>query len=636
LDGIIKNNTIGSHNLTYIFFDVSDDYIYVNSNYSYYYTVEPDAFAVNVESFYLSDLYVNTYVTSNYDGSYIVYEDDSAIDSGTLFKEGTTIITSRNVTPAVSINYTIGFTYSLELVSFQSYYNNPSSDFFVTYYTVDISATISVEWNTSKSTTDSLTVFEDAIEKVTDDAGSPTTWSKSTVVGDHQVTLVFEEPDSNDVLFGFVYTVSADGGVEQFLINVQSFYVTDDYINLYCTSNLNYTYIAYTNETEAGNGNGQATGTFIIIPKEKEAGLYNFTIAFTNSSDTVLFMTWYSNLIPPNHPLNDLYREQSDGFFNLSFYSNLEFYWIDIYHDDSLIIDDSTATFFSIEKTTLVDWHNVTVLYIYNVSTDSEGYPTTEYNITLVYEFWYEVKFFYDVRLRYLPADIGLAIGEFNVNWVKTYIDGELVLSGDMDDVEVYSNYTYISNFDIRIKNTQAIHTILVNDLFDRVIYYSTTLDISSFSYQVIELPIYKLGVMNLDNETHKFAVKPFGTDEPWEFSPILPQMAYIDFWFSDIIYIFRIYSIGTEYTDANGLKVQLYDAYENLPPGRLPMVITIPLSYEGPDTSVTEEWIWWQDLTLIVPVGVALVIIIGVGIYYLIRYVKERKEKKRRTEHGD
>jgi len=116
LDVLLKNNTVGNHNLTYVLYSASEKKAYLEETYQYAYTVEPAAFTVSLQSFYLSDIYVNTYVTSNYDGSYIVYEDGNPMDSGTLHKEGTTIITNRDLTPGASINYTIAFTSGSETV----------------------------------------------------------------------------------------------------------------------------------------------------------------------------------------------------------------------------------------------------------------------------------------------------------------------------------------------------------------------------------------------------------------------------------------------------------------------------------------------------------------------------------------
>jgi len=467
-----------------------------------------------------------------------------------------------------------------------------------------------------------LTIYEDGILIEDNDPDSTTSWTKSTEVGNHYVTLIFSATDYDDIIHSFSYTVYPPIAFD---IDIKTFYVTDDYLNIYLIANFDYTFVVFENGTDIGSGNGMAIGTTIVSPKNNEAGLWNFTIVFTYNSENRTFMTWYSNLIPPLHPLNDLYREQSQGFYNISIHSNLEFFWIDIYHDDSLIIDDSTANYFSIEKGLRVGWHNITLHYIYNCSTDSEGYPTEQYNVTLIYEFWYETTFFYDVRIRYIEDDIGLAISDINVNDFKTYINGELIQHGDIDDVEIYSNYSYISNYDIRIKNTAPSHSLVVKDLLDTTI-LSTTLDISSFTYKIIKLPIYQLGVINWDNETHKFGVQTLANiDKPWHLSPEIPQGVFISFWFCDVIYLFRIYS-ATEYIDEDGYKYRLWDEWEDLPPGRLPRIFEIPLSYDGeeadPDPTEKLNIIIW----IVAPVLAVLIIIL-----FIVWRI--RKKLKRRAD---
>ena len=127
-------------------------------------------------------------------------------------------------------------------------------------------------------------------------------------------------------------------------------------------------------------------------------------------------------------------------------------------------------------------------------------------------------------------------------------------------------------------------HSLVVKDLLGTVL-LSTTLDISSFTYKTIKLPIYRLGVINMDNETHKFAAKyePW-SNRKWIMSPELPQGVFIQFWFCGGTYGFRVYS-ATEYVNDAGIKYKAWDKWEDLPPGILPITITIPLVLEGPTT---------------------------------------------------
>ena len=612
-----KSVVVGTHVVTLLFQSAG----YTTITYSFNYPVYAVAdFQVDVGSFQVSDDYVNTYVTSNYNGNYYVYEDNVQIDTSILSGAGTVVETSRDTTEGVTIAYAIKFVYEAIEVWFNTTYSNPVTPFHLTDYRVTDGATIIITWDSTIPSLDSLTIYEDGDLKVNADPESTTSWTKSTAVGNHYVTLIFSATDYTDIIHSFSYTVYPPIA---FSIFVEIFYVSDDYLNMYLTSNYDYSYTVYENSTQIGTGNGMAIGTTIISPKNNAAGLYNFTVIFTYNSETIPFMTWYSNLIPPNHPLNDLWRMESQGFYNISVHSNLDFYWIDIYHDDSLIIDDSTASKFSIEKGLKVGWHNITLVYIYNCSTNAEGYPVTEYNVTLTYEFWYETTFFYDVKIRYIEDVIGLAISEINVNDFKTYIDGELIQHGDIDDVAEYSNYSYISNYDIRIKNTAPLHTLVINDLLGSVI-LSTTIDISTFVEKILILPVYRLGVINYDNETHKFGVQPLrDVNKPWHLSPEIPQGVFLQFWFCDVDYLFRIYS-ATEYTDKDGNKYTLWDTWVDLPPERLPKVFEIPLSYDG---DITPPASWWENnKSWVISCAVIAGFLIAITILILVRKINKKE----------
>jgi len=616
--------TTGTHYLQIQPYKTNQAYLTQNI-YSYYYTVTADAFAVSLQSFYLSDTYVNTYVTSNYNGSYTVYENSVFIDSGTLYKEGTTIITNRNVTAGASINYTIVFTHDSETVIFKTWYNNPSSDFYVTNYSVDINTTITVTWDTSKSSIDSLTVIEDGVTKVSSDTASPSSWTKSIVTGDHIVTLIFSATDYNDIIYSFSYTVAE---IESFLVSVESFYLSDDYVNLYCTANKNYNYTAYTNGTETGSGNGFKEGTFIVIPKNKTAGIFNLTIIFTNDTDSVSFMTWYSNLIPPPEPQNDIYRESSQGFYNITLVTNLNEFWIDLYHDGVLIVNDSNETFFSIEKALKVGWHNITFDFIYPVYTDLVGEPLLggPINETITYTFWYEVVQFFESYIRYVPMDLGLAIGSFEASWVKTYLDGELVERALITDLDDYSNYSFISFEEIFIRNTESTHRLEVFDLFDRLI-LNTTINLSSFKYHVIELPIYRLGVVNLDDESHILGIKPYLTTELEQQSPELASGQFIEFWVCNRTYEFTVYSVMSTFYDATGALIKIWeeDPTIPIPPSTVPITITIPVNEETSSRTSSGTSLFANPLFWIIVIGTILFALIS----YYAKKTKTKLEEK-------
>ena len=614
-----KSTVVGTHSVTLIF---TADGGYASITYSFNYHIYAVAdFRVDIGSFEVTEDHITTYASANYDGNYYVYEDNIQIDTDSFYGAGTNIETDKNTTAGATIAYAIKFVYESTEIWFNTTYDNPVTPFYLTDYRINYDTTITVTWDTTLPALDSLTIYEDGVLIEENNEDSTTTWTRSTVVGGHYVTLIFKAEGYDDIVHTFTYIIYPPVA---FSVDIESFYVSDDYLNIYATANFDYTYAVYENGTPKGSGNGMAIGTTIISPKNNAAGLYNFTVVFTYNSETITFMTWYSNLIPPNHPLNDLWRMESQGFYNISVHSNLEFFWIDIYHDDSLIIDDSTASKFSIEKGLRVGWHNITLLYIYNCSTDDTGYPVTEYNVTLTYEFWYETTFFYDVKIRYIEDVIGLAISEINVNDFKTYIDGELIQHGDIDDVAEYSNYSYISNYDIRIKNTAPLHTLVINDLLGSVI-LSTTIDISTFVEKILILPVYRLGVINYDNETHKFGVQPLrDVNKPWHLSPEIPQGVFLQFWFCDVDYLFRIYSATTYYDDDGNILSRLWDTWVDLPPGRLPRVFEIPLSYDG---DITPPASWWENnKSWVISCAVIAGFLIAIAILILVRKINKKE----------
>ncbi len=618
-----KSTVVGTHSVTLLF--EADGYTTVAYSFNYHIYAVAD-FQVDIGSFQVSDNYVNTYATANYDGSYYVYEDNVEIETGTLYGSGTVIETNKNITAGITIAYAIKFVYESTEIWFNTTYSNPRTPFYLTDYRVTDGSTITITWDTTLPALDSLTIYEDGMLIEDSDPESTTTWVKNTTVGNHYVTLIFSAAGYDDIIHSFSYSVYPPIA---FSVYVESFYVSDDYLNIYATANFDYTYIVYQNDLDIGSGSGMAVGTIIISPKSRAAGLYNFTIVFTYGSENITFMTWYSNLIPPLHPSNDLYRTDSQGFYNISLYTNLAFFWVDVWHDSVLIIDDSTETRYSIPKASKVGLHNITLIYSYNISTDSEGYPIAEYNATISYEFWYETKLFYDIRIRYVPTNyLGLAIGDaFEVSWVNTYFNGKLIFDGEIDDVPDYSNYTFIANDYIRIRNNMPIHNLTITDLFGREIMYNLTIDISSFAYAIIELPVYRLGVVNNDDESHKISIRSYLSGEEWQTTPILPPGYQTEYWVCNRTYEIRILSVGSTTYDENGAMVELYDDITDYPELRtVPYVIVIPLDlvFEPEEEEVIDKW--WTKPAFIAGMSAIALIIILVAIYIVNKNVKKKE----------
>ncbi|GAH66047.1 unnamed protein product, partial [marine sediment metagenome] len=264
--------------------------------YSYYYTVEADSFSVSVSSFYLSDSYVNTYVSSNYDYNYYIYEDNDPAGSGSGNKEGTAISSNRDTTEGVTIDYAIKFVYSSEIVWFNTSYSNSRSAFYVEEYKIDIQEeNIQIIWSTTKSDVDSLTVYEGTVLKVDGDTTSPSSWVKSTTVGVHYVTLIFEAVTYGSIIYSFNYEIV----LEVFEINIESFHLSELYVSTYVTASENGNYQVYENNTAVGSeGTLQSIGTSIQTDRNTTADTFiNYAIKFWNTeSDVIWFNTTYSNV----------------------------------------------------------------------------------------------------------------------------------------------------------------------------------------------------------------------------------------------------------------------------------------------------------------------------------------------------
>jgi hypothetical protein len=424
---------------------------------------------------------------------------------------------------------------------------------------------------------------------------------KNNTVGTHNLTYVlFSDRTEKAYLSStssYYYSVAADS----FTIYIHNSYPSDDYFNLYCTSNYDYSYTAYTNNSVTGTGNGLSEGTFIIVPKEKSAGIFNLTLAFVNGSDTVLFMTWYSNLIPPPEPNTNIFREQSEGYYNISFITNLDYFWIDIYHDNVLIYDDSTSTDFNILKNTLIGWHNVSMILIYNCSTDAEGYPVAEYNVTVNYPlFWYETVLFYNCKIRYTEKIYGIAVPEIEVDDVLTYLDGELVDTLNYTSViQDHSNYSYILNNRLWIHNSARNHSLVVRDLFGNLI-YNTTIDIGIIYSMTIELPLEKLYVINLDDTDRMVKIRPYLSGLDWDtdaddlITMILGQYESKSYWMIDATYESRIYKKVEAVQDGVTVWYWVQDPDVTPPPDRVPFSIEIPLTSDDDDDG---EKTWWDKI---------------------------------------
>jgi hypothetical protein len=203
LNLIEKNLTVASHELFY-FTKLDNDEtnkVYLPSAAYYHaYTVSAAAFTVSVESFSLSDDYVNIYATANYDYSYTVYENDSSVGSGSGTAEGTAISHSKDSTYGALLNLAYKFVYSTETVWFNTSYSNAA----YTQIIVSVSTPILVDGRVSIAVTTNLGGSEVHIE---DDskAGTEVDWESEGVfswysgfVGTNNITIQVRKDCNND------------------------------------------------------------------------------------------------------------------------------------------------------------------------------------------------------------------------------------------------------------------------------------------------------------------------------------------------------------------------------------------------------------------------------------------------------
>ena len=315
---------------------------------------------------------------------------------------------------------------------------------------------------------------------------------------------------------------------------------------------------------------------------------------------------------------------ESDSYFFLESTNNTNQY--------EIFIDNSYLGFYNdlevIFKNNTIGEHNFTYV-LFTDGAELAYIPET-------YSYFYAIERFYNVKLRYIPINfVGLAIGtEFDVNDVLTYLDGSLIESGVIGSYPENSNYSFISNDDITINNNVSLHNLVVKDLFGRLI-LNTTINISNFTYSIMELPIYRLGIINNDNDNHRVGIKLYLTDDAWQITPILPPGYWQEYWVREGTYDIRVYSIGTvintmSLMDGSGNITEIYDQYEDYPAETVPFYFEIPLTLDDdrPDPEVKEEK-WYEKAYIWGITSTALIVVLTVSAYFIYRAIKKRDEKK-------
>jgi hypothetical protein len=155
---------------------------------------------VSVENIYLSDDYVNVFVTASKDGTYTIYENDSSVGSGSYDKDGTAISHSRNTTYGSLIELAYKFTNSTDNIWFNTSYS--VADY--THLIVTISTPILVDGRVSIGVTSNL---GDSQVHIDDDslAGTEVDWENegvfswfSNIVGENNLTIQVRNDANGD------------------------------------------------------------------------------------------------------------------------------------------------------------------------------------------------------------------------------------------------------------------------------------------------------------------------------------------------------------------------------------------------------------------------------------------------------
>jgi len=339
---------------------------------------------------------------------------------------------------------------------------------------------------------------------------------------------------------------------------------------------------------------------------------------------------WYSNLIPAPKPENTIYREQSQGNYTIVIDTNAYNYWIELFHDNEYVQTYHNQNILVVEKKTAVGWHNISFKFIYNCSTDEEGYPVPEYNVTLYYgAFWYETVQFFEVAIRYLPIQTALAISDFDVDNVLTYLDGELVQSAQNLSMPSYANYSYIFNNRIWIRNTMPLHTLKVCDLLGRKI-IEQQIDLSTFKYALLELPLEQLSIVNLDKKPKKIEIKPLGEEE-YILTPEIAPGQIITYWVKNGTYEYTLY-ILQEYYDSKGVLQHIW-VKQGKKIVKVPITIILPLQSSDDD----DEQSFWEKYGIYIILGGFLLLFLAISYGFkklkelnTLAYLRAEKENKK------
>ncbi|MHA1416553.1 MAG: hypothetical protein ACTSRR_09880 [Candidatus Heimdallarchaeaceae archaeon] len=448
LDTILKNNTVGTHNFTSVLFSNGENKAFLSETYTYLYEIDPEPFSITINSFYLTDNWINTYFTPNMAGTYYVYENNSLITSNSFSDTGTTISTERSSLTNVIINYAIKFTNNTETIWFNTTYQNAKDDYYLTYYAIEqTDTTINVYWNTSLEPDYATMELHDAWdfnEGDTEGWEDVNPWFKSITVENGICTLITKSGISTTYIYYEINNLAID-----------SSYYTHFQIRLKSNITWGEDY-AYSFQVYDGHwGNILAKYTSPIYANEWTI----ITLDLSQSNDwtgmeTGLFILWQDSpdTIAENVKIDIDYIKLLHGE-------------VTVIEDGQEIISSSQEYPISWTKLTEIGTHYVTVIW------SIDDYQQ------IIKDFTYEVD--NSGIMKIIIHDQSGNSLEFDS--FKVYIDG----------ARLYDQYIYFEDI------SQSFN-LTITDLFDNQLYTNATETFENF--KEIQLTLYSVKIQNIQD----------------------------------------------------------------------------------------------------------------------------------------
>lgn len=635
-------NLAGSdHNITYlpIYNSQSDADFYVASYiHAQSYVYDPSSLlSVSVEQVIIGNSKVTVFLTATLDGSYVVYENNTAIATALFDKDGTSIITDKNTTLGIFMEYAVKFTAGVSTVwynttysndvtfiedrniyiryqdgignnipfeSFNAYYRFDSEPYqalgrdviqfpytvtnfniylndsfgvtvanetttFTDFFTVTINAheiflsnrvnqsllvqvkIPALSWSESVGYWVALnsfrmfTIFNGTYDyRVLADDGL-TVLQTSTLEATRDLPLVLSEEDDL-ILYDYDWRVD-DGNVT---VNVLTNY-GDAAVDVWDNGNFVGTF--YENETISWNMLTTVNASQVFIYVKYNVSKYSAL----EEQQILRAFTYYVNPEDFNILVSDISFFETIQWVNITVESNQVATDVNIWHDDALVYWGDNDIQYNITKSLIAGSHNITVAVIWFNST---GYQFVDWYIL---DYW--VASYYFASLDVIPNSDGLKLVSNQINFMSfnVYVEGELVnpvipdpfVEQETDEI----NVTLIAEGRLWIRNTRYNLTLEIKDKWDMLI-YSSQIDISTFEYRVIELPLVYLTITSTRTTNTEIQMYRWNdTTEAYQLGPSISVPANAStnpVWVIGGLYTVRVWDVENDIELVNNQRV--------------------------------------------------------------------------------